>query len=168
MTNRKQNLYWDSCVFLKYINNESESSIIEELMRRAESNQVNIFTSTITIAEVTHATQERNQSALDLTIENTLQNLFSPIKLVDYSITIGFETRNFIRNMMTQSKKIKPIDGIHLTTASWIDRYIVRLDEFHTYDQELKSLYPNNISIKIVEPYVDQLPLLDNSIHNLF
>ncbi|WP_322792908.1 type II toxin-antitoxin system VapC family toxin [Bellilinea sp.] len=161
----KQSLYWDSCVFLRYINNESESSIIEELMRRAESNQINIFTSTITIAEVTHAAQERNQSALNSDVESVLQNLFGPpIKLVDYSITIGYETRNFIRTAMTHSKKIKPIDGIHLTTASWIDRYIVRLDEFNTYDQELKSLYPNIIPIEIIEPHVDQLPLFSNPV----
>jgi predicted nucleic acid-binding protein len=159
MTKSKSNLYWDSCVFLKYINNESESSIIEELMRRAESNQVIIYTSTITIAEVTHAAQERNQSALNSVVESLLQNLFSPIKLVDYSITIGFETRDFIRNAMTHSKKIKPIDGIHLTTASWIDRYIAPLDEFNTYDQAIKALYPSITSIKIVEPHVDQLPL---------
>ncbi len=152
-------------MFLRYINNESESSIIEELMRRAESNQINIFTSTITIAEVTHAAQERNQSALNSDVESVLQNLFGPpIKLVDYSITIGYETRNFIRTAMTHSKKIKPIDGIHLTTASWIDRYIVRLDEFNTYDQELKSLYPNIIPIEIIEPHVDQLPLFSNPV----
>lgn len=151
-------------MFLKYINNESESSIIEELMRQAESNQINIYTSTITIAEVTHVAQERNQSALNSVVESVLQNLFGPIKLVDYSITIGFETRDFIRTAMTHSKKIKPIDGIHLTTASWTDRYIVRLDEFNTYDQELKSLYPNIISIKIVEPHVDQLPLFSNPV----
>ncbi|GAP11785.1 hypothetical protein BECAL_02978 [Bellilinea caldifistulae] len=150
-------------MFLRYINNELDSTIIEELMRRAESKQVNIFTSTITIAEVTHAAQERNQSALNSVIEDVLQNLFGPpIKLVDYSITIGYETRDFIRTAMTHSKKIKPIDGIHLTTASWIDRYIARLDEFNTYDQVLKSLYPDIISIKIIEPHVDQLPLFNN------
>lgn len=158
MTNNPK-LYWDSCIFLKYLNNEPGSDTIETLLSDAEAAKITIFTSTITIAEVTHACHERNQSILDPATDSLLQNLFTHIKFAEYSVTIGYETRDFIRKMIKQSIKIKPKDGIHLATASWIDRQITRLDEINTYDHDLQSLYPNIIPIKIAEPHVNQYRL---------
>ncbi len=64
MSIQGQHLYWDTCVFIAHLNKETDSygsliDNIDQFLEEAKAGQHWIYTSTITIAEVTANFLER-------------------------------------------------------------------------------------------------------------
>jgi predicted nucleic acid-binding protein len=150
-------LYWDSCVFLSYVDGlEDRLSDIEEFLRKAEAGAVEIVTSTISIVEVAFGEAERQQRALDPELEQKISSLWtlpSPVKLIEFYSLIADESKQLMRDAMVRGWRLTGMDAIHLATARRLE-----VAEMHTYDDKLFK-YAEVLGIKVGPPLVAQLPL---------
>jgi predicted nucleic acid-binding protein len=131
--------YWDSCVFLSYINGDDPSRMqnISALLEDAEKGKLRIATSTLSVAEVAYARQEQDNAILDPIIEAQIDALWTiggPVTLADVSPLVAESARDLIRlgiPMQPDQWKLKPEDAIHLATAQ-----LLQVDAVHTYDDK--------------------------------
>lgn len=135
-TNKITRYYWDSCVFLSYIEGHKDRSpVIEENLTSCEAKQIEIWTSHFSIAEVAFAKAEKDGRALDEDVESAIDQLWHPdsvIRLVEVSQLICVGARKLLREMMAKNSRLQAADAIHLATAKTIGA-----DSFHTYDEAL-------------------------------
>lgn len=154
MVSGRRRIYWDSNVWLSYINAYPERmSVLDALLDDSASDvgDIQIVTSTISQTEVAFALVEQNNSAPDISVEQKIDSLWGDtraITLIEYHAVIAFEARTLIRMGLQYSWSLKPLDAIHLATARWFD-----VTEFHTYDKQLPR-YSKDIGFPILEPYV--------------
>ena len=150
-------VYWDACVFLSYINGEQERlPVIDALLEESRSGKIEIITSTVSLAEVAFAEEERSNGALDPKIELAIDKIFSDrevVKLVEFHELVASKARIRMRQAITNRWSLKPMDAIHLATA-------VRLEatQFHTYDETLLK-YQESGGFTISDPVTLQLRL---------
>ena len=152
-SNAAKRVYWDTCVFLELIEgDESRRHGIEAVLNEAEKGNVHIYTSTLTIAEVTHAKSERQSHTLDKDVEDRINAMWddsSVFILVDVFVGIGLDAQRIVRDAIKNVAKISPPDAIHLATA-------VRLGckEFHTFDEfkGQRDKIAKLLKLKITEP----------------
>jgi predicted nucleic acid-binding protein len=157
-------LYWDTCLFLDFFTaNPSRIATLTDIMRaiQADSNSI-IYTSVLTITEVSHVTIEKDQQRLDANIVLRLDSFWndhSLITIVDLNQVIARIARDLRRQAIPQQWTLRPADAIHLATAYWLKHQARRpVDEVHTYDQKLFK-FATLINIPILEPYTPQPPL---------
>lgn len=155
MPNSPRRIYWDSCVFLSFVENHPDrASDIETLMGEAEQGRIEIVTSTVSITEVAFAPEEREKKALSQTVDAAINGLWrspSPIKLVEFHGGIADRARDLLRTALTSGiKMLKPMDAIHLATALTLN-----VDEFQTYDEPLMR-YAELFSLTMAKPFVGQ------------
>ena len=148
-------LYWDSCVFLSYINKlPGRVEVIEAILELVgKNNSELIVTTTIAKVEVAYATQEKLNRALSKEEEARIEALWndsSVIELVEFNDNISSIARNIMREGIKNDWKAKPKDAIHLATAQW-----VKARELNTYDTSL-SKYESMIGMPIREPVAKQ------------
>lgn len=153
-------VYWDSNVFLSYINGipERVPTIRDVLAEMQESSKNFILTSSESIAEVTHMTQERTQGRLDPAAESKINAMWedtSTVRIIDNGSHIAFIAQELIRDVIPDRWSLQPKDAIHLASAYWYDQNVGELREFHTYDQGLFK-YQTMIGIHIDYPHVLQ------------
>lgn len=122
-------VYWDLCTFLGLINQEpGKVNNCSAVWKEAENNDVIIYTSFFTFAEVFKVRCIDKSKPLsedgDRQIELLLRQPFIRAIVVDE--LIGVAARRLLR-YHTQCKK--PSDGIHLATAIRLN-----VDEMHTFD----------------------------------
>jgi predicted nucleic acid-binding protein len=166
MTNKPRLVYWDSCVFLSYINGPADRlQVIETLWDEiTESNGV-IYTSVAAITEVAYASLERDQWQTDQEIGNKIESIWedASVMIIEYHSEIARIARGLMRSALPNQWVLKPIDAVHLATASWVNNAVQSISEFQTYDEVLKRYGPM-IGIPICEPNVIQgrLPNLFN------
>src|SRR5213596_2857827 len=92
-----QRNYWDSCVFLSYINGvEDRLPTIEALLAESSDpeHEREIVTSSFTIVEVAFALHEKAEEVLDSETENNIDALWSDrqaVKLIDFHEGIARE-----------------------------------------------------------------------------
>jgi predicted nucleic acid-binding protein len=151
-------VYWDSCVFLSYLQKDSSritaiEGIWEEVSKNKESK---IITSSVSIVEVAFAAYEKTGGILDAEIAEKLDKMWRDpsILLVEAAPFIMYRARDLMRKAIAASRgewSLKPLDAVHLATAQWVtNSHPIR--EFHTYDTSLKK-YANLLGgIPIVEP----------------
>lgn len=170
MTPDKKRLYvyWDSCVFLSYIQDDASritaiEGVWEEISKNKESK---IITSSVSILEVAFAAYEKTGGILDAAIAEKLDRMWHDpsILLVEAAPFIMFRARDLMREAIAASRgewSLKPLDAVHLATAQWTANSHP-ISEFHTYDTSLKK-YANLLGgIPIVEldaTRLIQLPL---------
>jgi predicted nucleic acid-binding protein len=149
--------YWDSCLFLAWINGEpGRSTVIHELLRSARAGDLEIVTSVISVTEVAMGAPEKQSGTLSPAALATIDSLWeppSPIKLVEVHRLIATEARNLMRTATPSALALKPPDAIHLITAQR-----TACEEFLTYDPKLQK-YAGMISLPVREPAVAQMPL---------
>lgn len=128
--------YWDSNVFLSYINKIPERiSAIEAMLDEAEQGKIEIVTSTVTITEVAFAATEKLGHALDAATEDALSALWEPpIRLIEFHRLVAEDARSLIRAAIEKGESLKPMDAIHLATA-----VRSRAAEVQTYDEQLRG-----------------------------
>jgi predicted nucleic acid-binding protein len=134
-------VYWDSCVFLSYVNGDPDRlPDIEGLLEQANQGQIEIITSTVSMVEVAFGNVEQTGKALDPDIEARIQALWtppSPIRMVEFYAQIAVGAVQLMRDGLVQGWALKPLDAIHLSTAQ---RWEVK--ELHTYDTGLHRYAP--------------------------
>ena len=134
MPGRARLVYFDPNVFLAYVcDEEGRAAMVAELLRKAAGGDLVIMTSTMSIAEVAYAAEEKMQRSLDDATEKRIDSLWvpgSPVSLVEASRRVLVEARTLIRkNLAADRGRLTPIDAIHLATAM-----VERVDELATYE----------------------------------
>ena len=128
-------VYWDACTWISLINEEAgRVDRCKEVIRRAQNGEMEIWTSTLNLAEVYKkkcngqpvGINDENSEGTD-TYEDYWQNDFvQPVQLDE---DVGIMARNLLRD--TENPLKMPNDAIHLATAAWHN-----VDEFHTFDED--------------------------------
>lgn len=94
-------LYWDSCVFLKYINGETgRAEIIETAWDEISSEPDDrIITSALSIVEVGYAAEEKRLRQLNLQSENKINDMWldPSVRLVEAMQDIMYTARSLMR-----------------------------------------------------------------------
>lgn len=123
-------VYWDSCCWIALINQEpGRLHPLEHFYSSARNGECEIWTSTLTLAEVYKIDPEKNamrslgDDGLDR-IESMFMQDF--VKLIPVDIFIGRDARRLLRDV---SGLKKCPDAIHLASALRSS-----VDEMHTYD----------------------------------
>jgi predicted nucleic acid-binding protein len=148
-----QRNYWDSCVFLSYINGvEDRLPTIDGLLAESSNpeHEREIVTSSFTIVEVAFALHEKVEKVLDAEAENKIDALWTDrraVKLIDFHEGIAREARTLIRGAVASGLSLKPGDAIHLASARSLG-----VTEFHTYSKDLVK-FSTVTGYPIMEPY---------------
>ena len=159
MPGRVQLIYWDSCVFLSYINAESEridilDAVFEDIMK--SNGEKKIVTSIISKVEVAASSIESTSRTILADVEGRIDALWSDdsvVEIIEFHDGIALQARDLMRRALAQGWSLKPPDAIHLASALWLS-----VDEIHTYDDKWPRYAPL-VGRKICEPYITQLRL---------
>lgn len=122
-------VYWDSCVWLRLINEEEDYESCQSVLNAAQRGEVQIWTSSLTLAEVYKFKCDVPKSlavAQDEIFEAYIASDFVIEVQVDHEIAVM--SRRLCRRHLPLKK---PNDGIHLASA-----IVNNIDEFHTFDQD--------------------------------
>ncbi len=161
MPNEPRILYWDSNVFLDYVNaNPRNVHTIEPLLEEVQRSDNDIIvTSVIAKVEVAFAAYEKNQKVLDPDVEARIDAMWedsSVIELIEFSDEIALMARSLMRETIQRGwGRLTTNDAIHLASAQWMQS----VTEFHTYERCLDKYGPL-IGCEICEPYVLQPKLI--------
>ena len=125
--------YWDSCLFLAYLQNKPEErdmvEVIETLLRRAETGDAMIVVSTLLLAEI------RPLYAYDPNHAEVLWDLFHTnrpyVKIVSLSPRIG----EMAATIGSEYNAITSPDAVHIATA-WSEKVNVMLTLDGSPDKE--------------------------------
>lgn len=160
MPGSTRRVYWDANLFLAYINGEADRLPILDalIMALRRTNDVEVLTSVLSIAEVAFGQEEQGTAGLDATTLERIDALWhdtSIVKLVDVFPTIAYEARRLKREARARGWSLREPDAIHLATAR-----LMQVSEFLTYDDKLYRYEPL-VGFPVREPYVTQpaLPL---------
>ena len=154
MPSSARRVYWDSCVFLAYIDGvEERLPTLDAVLGDAEQGNIELLTATLSIAEVACGQVERSQQRLSPHVLERIEQLWippSPIKLVELHTLIAEEARDLIRSGLSKGwTGLKGADALHLATARRM-----QVDEFHTYDARLRR-YSGQLGFTIREPFTN-------------
>lgn len=151
--------YWDSCVFLSYINGVPDRlPTLDALLDESADpdNEREIVTSAFTIAEVAFALHEKAQKALDSEAERNIDALWSDryaVRLIEFHEGIARDARTLIRGAVGVGLSLKPGDAVHLASGRALG-----CAEFHTFSKDLPK-FAELTGLAIMEPYVAQARL---------
>jgi predicted nucleic acid-binding protein len=131
MPGRRPLYYWDTCLFLAWIQDEQrpsgEMAGVREIIARAKRREVLIMTSVLT-------TTEALQSKIPAGVETLFTSLMQRVerKSIDIKIArLAHDLRDYYVNRSAQSdgKTLSTPDALHVATA-----IMYRADELHTFD----------------------------------
>ena len=147
-------IYWDSCIFLDYIDGSPQwMPILDSLLDRASRiGDIVIVTSTLSIVEVAFAKAERDGSILDDTVVAAIDALWadrSAVQLVEFDQRIAREARRILRGSIEIGRGLKPMDAIHLATAS-----LMNVADCHTTDDRLQA-WSNDLGFPVRDPWTE-------------
>ena len=128
----KKRIYWDSCVFIRLLSKTkdppkvAEQEICTKFLQSAIEGNIDIITSTVTIAEVVK-TEELIQTPIPQSIRDKISALFNEpcIILVSADLVIAKDARDKI---WTYSW-LDAIDSIHISSAIYS-----KVNEMFSYD----------------------------------
>lgn len=139
--NTIRRVYWDACVWIAYINEESAGENRHEkcktVLQQAKNGEIEIVTSTINLAEV------RGKNTSIPNFPEFLESSF--ILLIPVDKWVGRKAHD-LQKAGTLSGK--PADSIHFATA--LQTY--GISELHTYDSDLLKLDNKFPELKICKP----------------
>jgi len=157
-------IYWDSCVFLSYVGAIAERiNVLDAFLDQIQQDRNRkLIASSISIAEVAFASGHGRPERRPPHIEDRIDELWNApfIELVEVSRPILYRARTLMRDGLDRGLRLKPYDAVHLATAAWVNDNISSVDEIHTYDGDFR-VFEKLIGIRIVEPYINQPPLLN-------
>ncbi len=109
MPDEPRRIYWDSGIFLHYIEGTPQwMPILDALLEEAsETRDLVIFTSSVSITEVAFAQVEKAGRALDPRLEAEIDALWndrSAVKLVEYNEIIARHARTLLRRAVESGR----------------------------------------------------------------
>jgi predicted nucleic acid-binding protein len=125
--------YWDTCLFLAWINDEQRKSGemdgVREVIERHKRREVRLMTSVLTFVEAL-------ESKLPVGMENLFTGLLKRVERIGMDskcASLAHDLRNYYATKAHESagKMLSTPDAIHLATA-----ILYRADEFHTFDND--------------------------------
>lgn len=117
-------IYFDSCVWIRLIQKEPGYENIEYAIERAKTGEIEIWTSSLALAEVYKMKCGSIAEVNDVAFEDFIQQDFVVEVQLDHSVAV--KGRALCR---AHAKLKKPNDGVHLATA-----VLWNCDEFYTID----------------------------------
>lgn len=125
----EKRVYWDSCVWIGLINQEPDKlAVCEHVIEQAQSGSVEIWTSTLSLAEVfkkkCNGVNVTTAQPSDANFENFLSQDYVVLIQVDHDV--GTVARRLLR---AHPALAKPADAVHLASA-----LLNNVDEMHTFD----------------------------------
>lgn len=153
-------VYFDANVFLAYVGNEiGRADTVQTLMDEARRGQIEILTSTLSIAEVAFGAHERDHGLTEAG-EEAIEQLWtpaSPIILVDVSQAVTRNARTLIRRARVDGVGgLRSADAIHLATGRMFG-----CDTVFTYENEARrARWQQIVELPVTEPVTDA-PQLD-------
>jgi predicted nucleic acid-binding protein len=130
--------YWDTCLFLAWLNDEQrkagEMDGVREIIARHRRREVRLVTSVLTQVEVL-------ESRIPVGVETQFQGLLKRMTRLSMDTkvaSLAHDLRDHYTSAAaaTGGKTISVPDAIHLSTAIHY-----RVDEFHTFDENGNSRY---------------------------
>lgn len=128
--------YWDTCLFLAWINDEQRKSGemdgVREVIARSKRREVVIMTSVLTQVEALQSKLPVGMDRLFLDLMKRVQRLGMDTKVA----ALAHDIRDYymVHAQEHEGKKLTTPDAIHLATA-----ILHRADEFHTFDSGKKD-----------------------------
>lgn len=155
----KTKVYWDACIWFALIKREpGRYERAEHVISLAIAGQVEIWTSSLTLAEVFRKQCGGEATGLPADKDKEFEDFVAQDFIIEVQLDhqVGVAARRLLREHQPLKK---PQDAVHLASATWNN-----LDEFHTFDQ-VNLLCLNGLvqtrggkTLKICEP---PLPPLD-------
>lgn len=148
-------LYWDSNVFLSYLNRDAQrlpaiDALLAEVLKSNEAKK--IATSVLTITEVAFVRMESDKGAIDPAIEAKIDAFWrnsAIVEIVEFHEVTARCARTLMRKCIANNLRVlDPPDAIHLATA-----LLIGAQELHTYNEKHFLPYQSIVSIKICQPY---------------
>lgn len=123
MPDQRRYLYWDASIFLHYLGEDRDMlRTLDRIVEAVESSgSMRIATSVLSVTEVAFALREQRSSALSSAFEARLDALWSDVDsvhLASFDVAIARLARTLIRAAVGDGRSLKPIDAVHLATAS--------------------------------------------------
>jgi len=152
MSNKKRRCYWDACCFIDLIQQTtSRIEVLEQLRSQAQRGEIDIVTSSYTLAEVI---KDDKGAPVNDDDEQRIATLFLEpyigVRLLHRQV--GNKARQIAR-----AHSLKPGDAIHVATA-----ILEEADVLHTYDEK-RLLKRNGVigdpPLRIERPSVPQLEI---------
>ena len=150
-------LYWDSCAFLAYINEEPDRvDVVSGLLERSASGELTIYTSTLSRVEVAFSRAERSSGVLDDETEHRIDALWDSgvAAMVELPAGVTDMARSLVRKAVADSVQLKPYDATHLATALWLSENGIVIDEFHTFDRLLLDNAADLTGLTVCKPHI--------------
>ena len=144
MRKGKPTFYWDANIFLAWLKDENrkagEMQGLSEVVSEVTNNRTSILTSVLTRGEIL-------ESSLPPNARDVFDLIFQRPNIVRADLTIeiaqlGSRIRDYYNS---EHKKLKLADAQHLATA-----IAYRVDEFHTFDEDLIPLSGNVAGNKLI------------------
>ncbi len=159
MASKQRRLYWDACLFLYFINQESEHvSTINALISEAKNGRIQLVTSVISVAEVAFAALEGQHHSLNpdaLTQIDQMWNDYPAVLIVELNPGLARAARDIKRFALQYHFKLEINDAIHLATAKYVGA-----DECNTAEDGWFR-FQDHLGLPIQHPQVPiQLPLI--------
>jgi len=158
MPDNKDRYYWDSCVFLAVLSNRDDPlsaqrrAICSQIVARALNQEVEIVTSTITLAEVLRDGQQLPGQPVPDDVKERIRQFFDQEFIT--LVSADFARSQEARDLRYKYGWLQTPDAIHIGSACY-----AKVDELHTYDGAGKPKGLINLSglecdppLKIVEP----------------
>lgn len=123
--------YWDTCLFLAWINDESrpsgEMDGVREVIARHRRREIKIVTSVITQVEVLESKIPVGMNNIFVEFLRRLNRVSVDVKVA----SLAHDLRDYytLRADQNGGRTLSTPDAIHLATA-----ILYRADEFHTFD----------------------------------
>ena len=142
-------VYWDSCCFTHFIENDpGKADLLESLLLSSGNGGFQIVTSALSIAEVAFVASERGQ--LNDVVVDQIEALWADtlaVRIAEFHEGIARATRDLLRECASRGwTGLRSADAIHLTTAK-----LLGAAEIHTYDSKWLR-YAEIVGIPIGEP----------------
>ena len=151
-----KNYFWDSCVFIAYLNDDSHAydiNSLETYISEVESGKSKIFTSTVSLAEVTPSKLSKSDTE---TFQEFLSDFQGSVISIDPSpyININAGLLKDIKYKKNNSNKrvLTTGDALMLATALELEEtHGVILEAFHTYDNGRGKGHPEGKGVPLLD-----------------
>lgn len=127
--------YWDTCLFLAWLKDEErktgEMDGVRDIIQRMKRRDAKVITSVLTTVEVLAA-------KIPVGIDSPFKDLLKRVNRQSMDIRVASLAHDLRNHYATLDRSLKAPDAIHLATAIHY-----RVDELHTFDDQLLSLSGN-------------------------